>query len=391
MPARRTALACVALLYALTACGSGGPEDSPQAEDATPDSLEETDSFPTIKFNQPLTGDVTAAQLEDWTARGLLPLAPAHGGAFETMTNALRAAEPAPDVVIFGDSMTQQGVDPAELGRLLTAETGEEVSVFNGASSRARWGINLLFARYVVSLEDPPAVALMGISTRAAERDGYYTEEGSRSAFSSMVEGCDRPLGDTWGEKDTARCERDVADPLYRFRLGGEQAARAQEGQPAQTSLRIDADSRLRSDGFMIHPGVSAAKAEQISDTRMKQGFPGFPTVHDEAVTDFGNATDLLRSHGVTVLAFEIPYTPVHQKNLEEAGRDYDARRQDAAKALTAPHDVALFSVAEFGAWWGDDDSRDAIHLAPQGASKFARQLTEIPGFMDEVQKGLVD
>lgn len=390
MPARRAALVCAALLYALSACGSDAPGDS-SAEDAGSATIAKQDSFPTVKFNQPLTADVTASQLEDWTARGLLPVAPAHGGAFETMTNALGAADPAPDVLIFGDSMTQQGLDPAELGRLLSAATGDEVSVFNGASSRARWGMNLLFARYVVSLDEPPSVALMGISTRAAERDAYYTEEGAKSAFSSVVEGCNRPVSDTWGAADAARCQRDVADPLFRFRAGGEQVARALTGQPAQTSLRIDADSRLRSDGFMIHPGVSAAEAEEISDTRMKRGFPGFPTVHDEAVADFGGATDLLRSHGVTVLAFEIPYTPVHQANLEEAGRDYDARRQDAAQSLTGPHDVQLFQVDEFGPWWGDGDSRDAIHLAPEGATKFARQLTEIPGFLQEVEDGLAE
>lgn len=376
MPGRRAVLVGVALLLVLSACASEAPQE---------------DTFPTVRFNQPLTADVTAAQLEEWTVQGRLPVAPAHGGAFETMTNALRAADPAPDVVIFGDSMTQQGLDPTELGHLLSDATGDEVSVFNGASSRARWGMNLLFAHYVVGLEDPPSVALMGISTRAAERDDFYTTEGAKSPFSSMVEGCDRPRSDSWGDADVARCERDVADPLFRFRTGGDQIARAQQGQPAQTSLRIDEDSRLRSDGFMVHPGVSAAEAEEISDTRMERGFPGFPTVHDEAVADFGEAADLLRSHGVTVLAFEIPYTPVHQANLEEAGRDYDARRQEAAQALTAPHDVRLFPVEEFGDWWGDGDSRDAIHLAPQGAMKFARQLTETPGFLEEVEAGLAD
>lgn len=384
MPGRRAVAAGASLLLVLSACG-GAPED---ARSVTP---AEEDDFPTVRFNQPLTADVTGAQLDDWTVQGLLPVAPAHGGAFETMTNALRAAQPGPEVIIFGDSMTQQGVDPAALGELLSDATGDDVSVFNGASSRARWGINLMLARYVVSLENPPSVALMGISTRAAERDDFYTTEGAASAFSSMVEGCQRPTSDTWGEADVARCERDVADPLFRFRVGGEQVARAQEGQPAQTSLWIRQGSRLRSDGFMVHPGVSAAEAQEISDTRMERGFPGFPTAQEEAVADFGSAVELLRRHGVTVLAFEIPYTPVHQANLEAAGEDYDAHRQEAARGLTAPHDVRLFPVEEFGDWWGDGDSRDAIHLSPQGAAKFARQLTEIPGFLEEVQAGLAD
>lgn len=197
MTGRRAAFVGAALILLLSACESGAAEEDGPGADSGASSSTDEDSFPTVKFNQALTQDVTPEQLEDWTAKNLLPLAPAHGGAFETMTNALRIADPAPDVIIFGDSMTQQGLDPAELGNLLAEAAGEEVIAFNGASSRARWGMNLLLADYVVSLEDPPSVALMGISTRAAERDDFYTSEGAKSPFSSLVEGCDRPASDT--------------------------------------------------------------------------------------------------------------------------------------------------------------------------------------------------
>src|SRR3546814_15757537 len=57
-----------------------------------------------------------------------------------TMVNAVTNLDSAPDVMLFGDSMTQQGVDPEVLGKELAKEAGSEVVAFNGASSRARWG-----------------------------------------------------------------------------------------------------------------------------------------------------------------------------------------------------------------------------------------------------------
>ncbi|WP_374929085.1 hypothetical protein [Kytococcus sedentarius] len=104
----------------------------------------------------------------------------------------------------------------------------------------------------------------------------------------------------------------------------------------------------------------------------------------------FTALVDFLESEGVTVLTTEIPYPPVHQDTLEELGRDYDARRQRVAASLAEAADAEHFPVDRFGAWWGDGSSRDAIHLAPEGAKDFSRQLVEdVPGFSDAVGAGL--
>ena len=48
------------------------------------------------------------------------------------------------------------------------------------------------------------------------------------------------------------------------------------------------------------------------------------------------------------------------------------------------------FPVDSYGDWWGDGDSRDEIHLAPQGAKKYTRQLLDdTPGLRAAVTTGL--
>ncbi|MGB3257609.1 MAG: SGNH/GDSL hydrolase family protein [Ornithinimicrobium sp.] len=285
--------------------------------------------------------------------------------------------------------MVQQGVDPAVFSELLSAEQGEPVSVFNAASSRARWGINRMLARYIVAREAVPKVALIGITTRAGENDVFYRNDASISAFSAVVEGCDRPVSDVWTEGRERACKRSQSDLVFRFRNGGGQIDWARAGYPLQTSLQLDHDSRLREDGMILHPGVEVDEAKAVSDERMKRGFPGFPRNDDVATQEFTEMVRILEEAGVTTLAFEVPYTPVHQDNLEDAGRNYDGRRQEVARTLAESAQVPLFPVERFGPWWGDGDSRDAIHLSPQGAASFTKQLVDVPELRTALKSGL--
>jgi len=342
------------------------------------------------KFHQSAPPDLTDGEVGAYLESKALPLAPTHGGAFETMVNAVSSGS-TPDVIIFGDSMVQQGVDPAVLSDLLSVQRGEPVTVFNGASSRARWGINRLLARYLVNQAKVPKLALVGITTRAGEDDVFYATEASTTAFSAVVEGCERLLSDTWDESNQMACERTQTDLVFRFRDGGGQISWARDGHPLQTSLQLDADSTLRDDGMILHPGVDADEAERISDKRMERGFPGFPRNDEDSTEQFKDMVRILERAGVTVLAFEVPYTPVHQDNLEQVGRNYNARRHQVAVNLATAADVPLYPVERFGPWWGDGDSRDAIHLSPQGAKDFTKQLSELPGLREAVGERLAE
>jgi len=390
-----SAAAATALLL-LSACSAGG--DTPKEPSGEKTSTASApanvlhDELPEPQWNKPLgKNDVTNAQLKKWIEQEKLPEAPSTGG-LETMLNSVAFRDTAPDVAFFGDSMTQQGIDPQTMSKELTRETGHQTTAFNVASSRARWGVNKLVAKYLERHDRVPKVAVLVISTRAAEGDLYYKKDIAHTPLSSVVEGCERQKSTLWTAKDVANCTKDRSDLRHRFRTAGAQVERAQDGKQATTSWRVDEDSILRSDGYLGHPGVSKAEVQKVADKRSKRGFPGFPTVDDQAVKDFRETKEILERNGATVISAEIPYPPPRQKNLDEVGRDYDKRRQAAAKELAEKAGVKHHPVKSFGSWWGDGDSRDALHLAPQGAASFSKQLVnDVPGFRDDVVAGLED
>ncbi|WP_201466342.1 SGNH/GDSL hydrolase family protein [Janibacter melonis] len=405
---RRRAVALAALCGVLAAGCQGGQREDGGTTSTGPTSAEEPEPSQTRSpapeqtyrpvrfedgpvFNEPLADDVTTAQLQRLVDEERVPVAPTHGGAFETMTNSLRVLDEAPDVMIFGDSMTQQGIDPQVLGEQLAERTGSPVSVFNAASSRARWGVNRMVARYARSVDRLPQVAVLSISTRAAEDDGFYTSTVQRTPFSHVVEGCDRPSSPVWDAAERADCEADRTDLRHRFALGGGQVRRALDGRALQTTLQIAPGSRLRADGMIEHPSMTRAEVEQRSRTRLaERGFPGFPTILQSSIDEFTELVDLLEAEGVTVISTEIPYSPAHQAGLERIGRDYDAKRQKAAARLAREGGTQHFPVASYGDWWGDGSSRDEIHLAPQGAADFTEQLVDdTPGLADAIEAGL--
>lgn len=374
-----------------SASSSGGSASAtPAAYTPEPEEKEamviKGDDFPSIDTKAPLPAGVTESQLKTWVDDGTLPVARTHGVYFETMINSITQAKETPDVVLFGDSMTQQGVDPQVLGKGLSEAKGSEVTVFNAASSRARWAVNRMVAEYLVEQDKVPDVAVLMLSTRAAEDDGFYDEEVQKTGFSAVVQGCDRPRATTWTAADAKNCRRYESDLRYRFRDAGGQVARAQSGEKPQTSIAIGSKGFLRSDGFMIHPAMSLAEVQKTSDERMKRGNPGLPHMDEQAAKDFAATAQLLRDHGATVISSTLPYNPPHQKNLEKAYPGYDTRRQQAAEEITAQADVPLYPIDEMGSWFGDGSGRDAIHLAPPGAADFSRQMVQdTPGFADAV------
>lgn len=401
---RRTGAVITAALLALTAC-SGGDEPAESTSKAsssapspasptTPDDLASPidalgDDYPSIEAQQPLPDDVTSGQLRAWVASGRLPLAKTQSPHFETMINALDARREAPDVMVFGDSMTQQGIDPQVLGEELGQATGRDVTAFNAATSKARWGINRMIARHLVETDKAPDVAILVISTRAGDGDPHYEETVSRTPFSSVVEGCDRDA-EGWTEEDASACESHIKDFRQRFSGAGDQVARAQQGRYPQTSLRVDDDTWLRSDGFMIHPSATKAAVEKKARSRAKGRSAGLPQASELGRTQFRDIARILEEQGTTVIATEIPYSPAYQQALERKTPSYDERRQRAARQLAEGADVEHFPVDSYGDWWGDGDSRDEIHLAPQGAKKYTRQLLDdTPGLRAAVTTGL--
>lgn len=391
-----TCLAAIGLL-ALSACAGSSGEDvtdsgtdgSSSSSSSTPEPTPPFDTGSVPIFGGELTQDVSDEELQEALDDDRLPPGPTHGTTFEVMTNAITLQEPH-DVMLFGDSMTQQGVDPARLGERLSEQAGEEVTVFDAASSRARWGINKMMVQHAINEDRLPKVAVVMISTRAPENDDFYSSEIQKTPFSHAVEGCDREISEQWTEADAEECRRDVDDLAYRFRDAEGRVERALAGEEMPQDIIVDEDSRLLDNGYLAHPSVSEAKARETGEKRATRGGVGWPHNEEQATGRFTEMVQMLEDEGVTVISAEIPYTPGYQDPLEREYPGYDERRQTAAANLADSAGIEHFPVDAFGDWWGDGSSRDEIHLAPEGAADFADQLVDdTPGFADAVTAGL--
>lgn len=146
MSRRATCLLAAAVLV-VSACsgttedspGSVGTSQSPGAATVEPAPVDlEPAAGERLEYKQPLAAEVTDEELRQLIDEQMIPVGPTHGSTFETMINAMTLQDPH-DVILFGDSMTQQGIDPGQLGQRLSEAAGSQVSVFNAASSRARW------------------------------------------------------------------------------------------------------------------------------------------------------------------------------------------------------------------------------------------------------------
>ena len=96
------------------------------------------------------------------------------------------------------------------------------------------------------------------------------------------MEGCDREEGKNWTEDDAKQCVKDNRSLRERYREAGGQVARARAGMKAATSVLVDENSALRSDGMLLHESMTKADVQKTSDKRTKRGFPGFPRVEDQ-------------------------------------------------------------------------------------------------------------
>src|SRR5688500_12457855 len=104
-----------------------------------------------------------------------LPPARAHLRDFEIMWMNL-ARQGVPDVLILGDSVTQQGIDPAVLASELGSQSGRDVTAYNAASAAAGFGMNLSIARQLAREGRLPGVAIVGIQPGAITSDASLRE-----------------------------------------------------------------------------------------------------------------------------------------------------------------------------------------------------------------------
>ena len=310
-----------------------------------------------------------------------LPVAAAHLEDFEiTWTNLERQA-PA-DVLLLGDSMTQQGLDPATLASLVEPALGRRPVVFNASSSAGGFGVNEAVIEELARRGQLPRLAIVGVSPSSMASDrtfrdvfaptpmgGLFTRCASASSYDAAVNCAFGNVSAFWRWRGTFdRVLRAVVRPL-----------------PPTKSER---GFTLRADGFRAGPPVTIADLREQVPTALEKEPAAF-TMGADVPPAFAGLVDRLREHRVAVVAVAIPYSPVLVAALETRQAGWEAGRRAAVAALEAAGELPIVDPAGFGAWWGEGSSRDVKHLSRHGAPGFVEQLWGIAAFRDGVLAAL--
>ena len=314
-------------------------------------------------------------------AAGRLPIAAAHLEDFEVTWMNL-AREGRPDVLILGDSLSQQGLDPAELRAKLSTELGRDVSVFDGASSAGGFGVNRAVVDQLAREGRLPKVAVLGVSPSSFASDATLHQAFAPSPLGGIFTDCAL----AGGLDDLLACRAGDVSALWRWR-GNIDRVLGAILHPWPRTLR-EQGFLLRADGFRAGPPATvAALRAQLPTALANEG--STLRVGADVPDSFATLVGALREHGVPVVAVAVPYSPVLTDALEARAPGWEGARQAIVAGLGAAAGVSIVDPGRFGSWWGDGSSRDVKHLSRDGAPRFVDQLWSMPAFRDALVEGL--
>lgn len=313
-------------------------------------------------------------------AAGRLPLAAAHTPDFEVAWENLSRLG-TPDVLILGDSVTQQGIEPAILSSLLEKQVGRPVSIFNAASPGGTMGVNWAIVEELAKEHRLPKLAIVGIYPGTLKNDLTYTDIFGLTPMGGLFTDCDRMRG----YAPQLDCRFAAVSAAWRWRGHPDRIIRAlQTPVPRRITTR---GLRLRQDGFREGRGVAMERLqEQLDQADLRKRIFVFP----DAVRDgYERLIDTLQSHGVTVVPVAVPDTPALAERMEHLQAGRRGLFRDALDVLEARTGLTFVDPVQFGDWWRDGAARNFNHLSAAGAKEFTRQLWGMPEFRDALVDGL--
>ena len=311
---------------------------------------------------------------------GRLPVAAAHDPALELTWMDLRAAGPQ-DIILFGDSLIQQGIEPRVLAAALGTPS-HPVRVFDLASSGGRMGVNRALARELQAEGRLPRVAIIGLSPIGLRTDATWTDDMARTPMGRLFTDC-QPAA-AIGEQIDCRAEQTSALWRWHGRLGDlYQAIRT--GAPIGRRLN---GRELRRDGFRANPSSNLAELQGQVDQALA-GEPVHLQAGDDAATSLAGLVADLRAAGVTPVVVAVPFSPLFTDALVARDPQWADERAAAIAALATRAGVDIIDPVRFGPWWQPGSSFDVKHLSAEGARDFTRQLLAMPAFADAVRAPL--
>lgn len=313
-------------------------------------------------------------------ATGRLPVAAAHTPDFEVSWENLSRVG-TPDVLILGDSVTQQGIEPSVLSGLLEKQVGHPVSIFNAASPGGTMGVNWAIVEELAKENRLPKVAIVGIYPGTLKNDLTYTDIFGLTPMGGLFSDCDRVRG--YGPQ--LDCRFAGISAAWRWRGHLDRIVGALDAPvPRQTSTPA---LRLREDGFREGRGLPLDRLQaQMDRSDLRKRIFVFP---DEVRDGYVRLIDALRDHGVAIVPVAVPDTPALAERMEQLQAGRRGLFRAALDVLEQRTGLTFVDPVQFGDWWKDGAARNFNHLSASGAKEFTRQLWEMPEFRDELVNGL--
>ncbi len=311
-------------------------------------------------------------------ATGRLPLAAGHAPEFERSWMELERSGPQ-DIILFGDSLTHRGIDPAVLGTAM-GTAAAPLRVFDLASSGGGYSTNRSLIERLDAEGREPRVAVIGVSPVGLKGDLNW-DTVARSPMSRLFTDCETASGIT----DVLDCGLEQVSAAWRWHGRLSEVYQAIRGRlPADGLVH---SGQMLTDGFRYHAGVS----ERVLASRVAKVVPDEPLrpkVSDGSRAAFVRLVDAARAAGVPVVAVGIPYQPPLVDALTARDPTWEAEWQASLAELGAAAGIEVLDVP-FGDWWQPSDAFDGKHLSSPGAAAFTRQLAATPAFRAAVGTAL--
>lgn len=309
-----------------------------------------------------------------------LPVAAAHGPEFEiTWQNLARLGTA--DVLILGDSVAQQGIEPDVLSTQLDEQLGREVTIFNAAGPGNTVGVNWAIVEQLAREGRLPRVAIVGIYPGTLEDDVIYRDVFGLTPMGGLFSDCDRMRD--YGQR--LDCRFASVSAAWRWRGHPDRILR---GLGSIVPRRIHSGGlQLREDGFREGEGVPLARLQaQMDRADLRRRIFRFP---DEVQNGYLRLIEALRSNGVAIVQVAIPDTPELSERMEQMQPGRRQLFRDALDVLESRTELQFVDPVSFGDWWQDGVARNFNHLSAIGAVHFTRQLWGIPEFRSSLLDGL--
>jgi hypothetical protein len=310
-------------------------------------------------------------------AAGRLPVAVSHSTDLDERWRKA-ASGPVRDILVLGDSLTAQGIDPRVLADGLSGLADDKGGPVTAASLAVPGGSFGLLADLVRQLERDgrlPKAFVLGISEAMLEHDGGSYDTFLRSRMGQQMTGC----GLATSPGDWLDCQAGRISAFWRWHGLAERISSA---------VGLGTGDVLRADGFPPADGLSVAELTDLVPRALRLA-EATPALSPVAEAGFGDLMAALRHTGVPVVALAVPFSPPYQDGLEQRQAGWEASRQALLQHLEQAGDLSIHDPLRFGDWWGDGSSRDPRHLSTKGAKAFTRQLLQMPDVREALEAAL--